>query len=53
MPYKSLAQAGKFHELLKQGKISAATVSEFDRASKGLKLPRRVSKFARPKSNRR
>lgn len=49
MPYKSRAQAGKFHELLKQGKISPAVVSEFDRASKGLKLPKRVSKFARPR----
>lgn len=41
MPYVSEAQRGKFHELLKQGKISQATVDEFDKASKGLKLPAR------------
>lgn len=43
MPYKSQAQAGKFHELLKEGKISQATVDEFDHASKGMKLPERVA----------
>ena len=42
MPYKSLKQAAKFHELLKQGKINAKVVDEFDRASKGLKFPERV-----------
>jgi hypothetical protein len=47
MPYKSQAQAAKFHELLKEGKISASTVLEFDRASKGRKLPKRVNKTKR------
>lgn len=42
MPYKSQAQAGKFHEMLKRGEISAKVVKEFDTASKGLKLPKRV-----------
>ena len=42
MPYKSKAQRGKFHALLKQGKISAATVEEFDKASAGKRLPERV-----------
>lgn len=42
MPYKSEKQRKKFHALLAQGKISAATVAEFDEASKGLHLPRKV-----------
>lgn len=42
MPYKSIAQARKFHELLAQGKISEKVVKEYDRASKGKKLPMRV-----------
>lgn len=42
MPYKSDAQRRKFHVLLKQGKISAKTVREFDNASKGIKLPKKV-----------
>lgn len=42
MPYKSKSQAAKFHALLKEGKISASTVAEFDSASKGKKLPDRV-----------
>lgn len=44
MPYKSKAQRAKFHVLEKQGKINPATVAEFDRASKGKKLPQRVRK---------
>lgn len=44
MPYKSQAQAGKFHEMLKRGEISKKTVDEFDAASKGLKLPKRAAK---------
>jgi len=42
MPYKSQAQRRKFHALLNRGQISAATVAEFDQASKGKKLPERV-----------
>ncbi len=44
MPYKSKAQQGKFHELEKQGKISPKVVAEWDKASKGKKLPARASK---------
>ena len=44
MPYKSQAQAGYFHthqkELAKQG----VSVKEWDQASKGLHLPKRVKK---------
>lgn len=39
MPYKSKAQEKKFHILEKEGKISPATVKEWDKASKGKKLP--------------
>jgi hypothetical protein len=35
MPYKSLAQAAKFHILEKEGKISHETVKEWDNASRG------------------
>lgn len=43
MPYKSKAQAAKFHEMLKRGEISKKTVDEFDKASKGMKLPERTA----------
>lgn len=42
MPYKSDAQRRKFHALAKEGKISQDTVSEYDKASKGMKLPERI-----------
>jgi hypothetical protein len=47
MPYKSEAQRKKFHVLESQGRISHKTVREFDRASKGKKLPERVHKRKR------
>lgn len=43
MPYKSKAQQAKFHSMLKEGKISKKTVDEFDKASKGKKLPERIT----------
>ena len=43
MPYKSEAQRKKFHALERRGKISHATVEEYDKASKGKKLPERVT----------
>jgi hypothetical protein len=39
MPYQSAAQRAMFHVLLAQGKLSQATVDEWDKASKGKKLP--------------
>ena len=39
MPYVSRAQQRKFHALLNRGDISQATVEEWDKASKGKKLP--------------
>ena len=44
MPYKSDAQRKKFHAMLSRGEISKPTVDEYDRESKGKKLPARVSK---------
>ena len=43
MPYKSEAQRGKFHAMEERGEISKKTVDEFDKASKGMKLPYHVS----------
>jgi hypothetical protein len=42
MPYKSEQQRKKFHVLQAQGKISPKVVKEFDQASKGLKLPKKL-----------
>jgi hypothetical protein len=39
MPYKSKAQAAKFHIMEKEGKIDPKVVKEFDEASRGKKLP--------------
>ena len=47
MPYKSNAQRRKFHAMESRGEISAKTVAEFDRASKGKKLPEKVKKSKR------
>ena len=44
MPYVSNAQRKKFHALLSRGQIAASTVKEFDKASKGKKLPEKVKK---------
>lgn len=45
MPYKSLAQERFFHSpgATKAG-ITSSQVSEFDQASKGMKLPQKVNK---------
>ena len=42
MPYKSEAQRRAFHAKEKSGEISSAVVKEFDKASKGKKLPEHV-----------
>ena len=47
MPYKSEAQRRKFHAMLQRGEISVQTVEEYDRASKGRRLPERVRKKKR------
>lgn len=42
MPYKSLAQEGLFHS--KDSPVSAKVVKEFDKATKGKKLPKHAKK---------
>ncbi len=42
MPYKSRAQARKFHAMEKRGEIDPATVREFDRATNFDRLPEKV-----------
>lgn len=42
MPYKSEAQRRKFHAMEDRGEISHKVVAEFDAASKGKKLPKKV-----------
>lgn len=44
MPYKSQAQAAKMNIMAKQGKSSKVIVDEFNKASKGLKLPKKLKK---------
>lgn len=42
MSYKSDAQRRKFHAMLNRGEIAKSVVDEYDRASKGKKLPGKV-----------
>jgi hypothetical protein len=43
MPFKSAAQRGFFHSpSAKKAGITPSQVKEFDQASKGLKLPKKV-----------
>lgn len=44
MPYKSDKQRRYFHAAEARGDISPETVEEFDRASKGKKLPESAKK---------
>lgn len=44
MPYKSLAQAAYFHTHKKMLEKEGVDVGEWDRASKGKKLPKRIKK---------
>lgn len=46
MPYKSQAQRRLFHHLVKQGKLSPEVVEEYDRESKGKKMPEYVKRKA-------
>lgn len=50
MPYKSEAQRRKFHQMLKEGKISKEVVSDFDESSKGARLPERAPLKKYPKN---
>jgi hypothetical protein len=42
MSYKSDAQRKYFHVMEKKGEISRKTVKEWDKASKGMRLPEHV-----------
>lgn len=42
--YKSDAQRKYFHQMLKENLIDKKVVQEFDKASKGKKLPKKVEK---------
>ena len=44
MPYKSVAQMHKLRMLMKEGKISAKVVHEYDKATNFKKLPQRKKK---------
>ncbi len=44
MPYKSSSQRRAFHAMLKRGQISKKTVTEWDKASEGKKLPEHVKR---------
>jgi len=46
MPYKSEAQRKLFHHLAKQGKLAPSVVAEYDRESKGKRLPEYAGKKA-------
>ena len=43
MPFKSEAQRRKFHQLVKEGKMSKATLDEWESATTG-KLPKRKTR---------
>jgi hypothetical protein len=49
MPYKSDAQRRFMHAAAARGDIPKKTVDEFDKASKGKKLPEKKDKFSRVK----
>ena len=49
MPYKSDAQRKYFHAMLNKGEISKKTVDEFDKASKGKKLPEKKNNYSKLK----
>jgi hypothetical protein len=45
MPYKSDAQRRFFHAAESRGDIKPSTVEEFDKVSKGMKLPEHIKKL--------
>lgn len=53
MPYQSEAQRAKFHALAAEGKISAETLAEWDKASEGKRLPKRLHPKKKPKAERK
>lgn len=54
MPYKSQSQRAFFHtDTAKAKGIDAKTVAEYDTASKGMKLPRKLGKGRKMSGGRR
>jgi len=51
MPYVSQAQAGYFHTHKKQLERQGVSVDEWDRATKGKKLPKRAPKKDRHRNH--
>ena len=47
MPYASNAQRKFFHAAAERGDIDKSTVKEYDKASKGMKLPEKKGKFSK------
>jgi len=43
-PFKSKAQRRKFYAMKERGEISGATVKEWEKETKGKKLPEKVKK---------
>jgi hypothetical protein len=52
MPYKSLAQEGYFHTHKKQLSAQGVDIAEWDAATKGKKLPKRVKPKSKKKENK-
>lgn len=46
MPYSSQRQRKFMHAAADRGDIKKSVVDEFDKASKGLKLPKKVSSYS-------
>lgn len=52
MPYKSLAQEKYFNKNRKKLEAQGINVEEWNKASKGLKLPKRAKKVRKLKNNK-
>ena len=52
MPFRSLAQEGYFHIHKKQLEAKGVDVAEWDAATKGKKLPKKVKKPAKSTAKR-
>lgn len=52
MPYKSDQQRKFFHAAAARGEISPKVVKEFDKASKGKKLPKKAKKKSSKKASK-
>jgi len=48
LPFKSKAQRRKFYAMLKRGEISKSKVDEWERETKGKRLPEKIKKKTKP-----